>query len=186
MLTVKQLLVTQLAQAFEGRPDMPLMASLAGVSEAEAAWRPGWDVTGSEASRSQVSPEPTPSIDEIVRHIAWAKSRFCQQAFGTPMIIDDRAVTPDGDSEGVPFEMPCGCLWGLTTHPGIDGAVTLLREAHAVMTRCLTDLEETKLDQPLPVRHGSSAWNFFWTMLMHDVYHAGQIRTRRTMYANRQ
>jgi len=165
MTTAKELLALQLAGAFEGRPDMPLMASLEGITEAEALWRPAADA---------------PTAEEIVRHIAWSKNRFCQQAFGVEMVIVDPAVSPEGEAAGVPWEFPCGCAWGRSSHPGIAGAVELLRRAHDVMTRCLEGLPADRLDEPLDVHHGKSAVNFFWTMIMHDVFHAGQIRTRRT------
>lgn len=168
MGSAKAVLTAELAAAFEGRPDMPLMAVLDGVTDAEARWCPSPDA---------------PSIDQIVRHIAWSKSRFCQQAFGVDMVLNDPRVSPEGDTEGVPRDFPCGCAYGVMLRPGIAGAVGLLREAHRVMTRCLDELPEQALAHPLPVHHGSSALNFFWTMVMHDVFHAGQIRTRRTCAA---
>ena len=45
----------------------------------------------------------------------------------------------------------------------------------------LDALTEAALCEPLPVHHGSSAFNFFRVMIRHDLLHAGQIRTRRTL-----
>jgi DinB family protein len=170
MLTAKQLLIKQTAEAFRGRPDMPLMASLDGITQEEASWRPD---------------ETTPNIEQIVRHIAWAKSRFCQQGFGTPMVLIDESVNDDGDSADLPLEFPCGAAWGCSSAAGIKEAIKLLERAHRVLTECLESCTEESLDKPIPTNHGKSAANFFWVMLMHDIYHAGQIRTRRTVYRAR-
>jgi hypothetical protein len=167
MLTAKQLLLQQTAGAFRGRPDMPLMAALNGITQAEARWRPD---------------ESTPSIEQLVRHIAWAKARFCQQGFGREMPIVDESTNDDGDSPGLPMEFPCGSGWGLAIAPGIDGAKQLLEQSQRTITECLESCSDDALEQSIPTHHGKTAANFFWVMLMHDLYHAGQIRTRRTMY----
>jgi DinB superfamily len=166
-LSAKQLLLTQTAGAFTGRPDMPLMASLKDIAQAEASWQ--FDPT-------------TPTIEQLVRHIAWAKNRFCQQGFGIEMVLIDESVNDDGDTPDLPYEFPCGAAWGRNLSPGIGGAIDLLQRAHQVLTECLDRCSAETLDQPIPAPHGKTAANFFWTMLMHDIYHAGQIRTRRSMY----
>lgn len=167
MLTAKQLLLKQTAEAFRGRPDMPLMASLNAITQQEASWRAN---------------ESTPSIEQLVRHIAWAKSRFCQQGFGAAMILIDPCVNDDGDSADLPWEFPCGAAWGWLSAPGIGGALELLEQSHRNLTHCLDTCSDEALEQPIPTHHGKSAANFFWIMVMHDLYHAGQIRTRRTLY----
>jgi len=167
MLTAKQLLIKQTAEAFRGRPDMPLMAPLEGITQAEASWRPE---------------ETTPNIEQIVRHLAWAKSRFCQQGFRTPMVLIDKSINDEGDSADLPWEFPCGAAWGCTSAAGISQAIKLLEQAHGVLTGCLESCTEESLEKPIPTNHGKSAANFFCVMLMHDLYHAGQIRTRRTVY----
>lgn len=167
MLTAKQLLLKQTAEAFRGRADMPLMASLEGITQDEASWRPD---------------EATPTIEQIVRHIAWAKSHYCRQGFGTPMAITDPFVNDDGDSAGLPWEFFCGAAWGCSLAAGIGEAVKLLEQTHRVLTDCLETCTEESLEKPIPTTHGKSAAHFFWVMIMHDLYHAGQIRTRRTMY----
>ena len=88
-MTAKQLLLKQTAEAFSGRADMPLMAALEGITDQEASWR---------------IDDATPTIEQLVRHIAWAKSSFCAQGFGTPMAIDDATVNADGDSPDLPIE----------------------------------------------------------------------------------
>lgn len=167
MIHAKSLLLTQTAQAFLGRPDMPLLASLDGISQPEATWQPD---------------DSTPSIEHLVRHIAWAKSRFCHEGFARPMVLLDESVNADGDSPGLPPEFHCGAAWGSRANPGIDGAIKLLKEAHQALTECLQSCPEDSLEKPIPTRHGKSAVNFFWIMMMHDLYHAGQIRTRRTLF----
>lgn len=167
MGTAKQLLTKHVEEAFRGRPDMPLAASLAGVTQEEAAWQP----------------DPSlPSIEQLVRHVAWAKSFYCREGFGRPMVIHDPSVNDDGDVADLPLEFPCGAGWGRATHPGIDGAIRLLEETQQVLVECLTGCTDEQLDQPIPTRHGRTAAHFFWVMAMHDLYHAGQIRTRRSLY----
>jgi DinB superfamily len=165
----KELLLKQVAEAFRGRADMPLMASLDGITQAEASWR---------------MDESTPNIEQIVRHVAWAKSRFCRQGFGTEMVLRDDRVNDDGDSADLPMEFPCGAAWGWDLEPGIGGAVRLLEQSQGVLARCLESCSDEALEKPIPCPHGKTGANFFWVMLMHDIYHAGQIRTRRTMYRN--
>jgi hypothetical protein len=167
MPSAKQLLLQQTADAFAGRPDMSLMASLAGITADEAAWQPD---------------DATPSIEQLVRHLAWAKSRFCADGFGRAMPIDDPSVAGDGDSPDLPNEFPCGAGWGRAAAVGIGGAVELLQQAQAIIMSSLESCTDESLDRPIPTRHGKTAAHFFSVMLMHDLYHAGQIRTRRTMY----
>ena len=149
---------------------MPLMSSLNGITQEEASWGPD---------------ESTPSIEQLVRHIAWAKSRFCQQGFGCAMTLIDERVNDDGDSADLAWEFPCGAAWGWQSAPGISGAIELLKQSHRILTQCLDMCSDEALEQPIPTNHGKSAANFFWIMVMHDLYHAGQIRTRRTLYRAR-
>src|SRR4051794_37426886 len=118
MLSAKQLLLKQTAEAFRGRSDMPLMASLDSIGQEEASWRPD---------------ESVPTIEQIVRHIAWAKSRYCQQGFARPMMIQDPSVNDDGDSPDVPWEFPCGAAWGEMIESGIAGAIKLLEQSQRVL-----------------------------------------------------
>ena len=165
MITVKGLLLQQTADGFHGRPDMSLMASLRGITQEEASWRPDAN---------------TPTAEQLVRHVAWAKARYCHEGFGVPMPVADPCVNDDGDADSVPWEFPCGAAWACSIATGIGEAVKLLEQSHRVLTACLEACSEEALDWPIPTRHGKSAANLFWIMVMHDVYHAGQIRTRRT------
>jgi len=167
MPSAKQLLLKQTAEAFSGRSDMPLMASLADITQAEALWCPD---------------KESPSAEQIVRHVAWAKARYCQQAFGTEMPIVDDSINDNGDSADLPWEFPCGAAWGSSAAQDIHEAIKLLTQSHTILTKCLETIPDDALDQPLPTHHGKSAAHFFWIMIMHDVYHAGQIRTRRTAW----
>jgi hypothetical protein len=166
MTTIKGLLLKQTADAFSGRPDMSLMASLQGITQEEASWRPDTN---------------TPTAEQLVRHVAWAKSMYCHQGFGTPLAVIDESVTDIGDAAGVPWEFPCGAAWGCSLATGVEEAVRLLEQSHRVLAECLEACPEEALARPVPTRHGKSAANVFWILLMHDLYHAGQIRTRRTL-----
>lgn len=112
-----------------------------------------------DLSQEEAAWKPGPgirSIERIARHVAWCKSWYCQQGFGKPMLAIDEKVKD------------------------LPDAIRLLEAAHEVMVQCLRDCDEAALSRPIPTQfHGESAANFFWVMLMHDVYHAGQIRTRR-------
>jgi hypothetical protein len=143
-VTIKQLLLKQTAEAFGGNDEMSLKASLWKITPAEASWRPD---------------EKVRTAEQIVRHVAWCKSWYCEQGFGTPMLtIDERASD-------------------------LDQAISLLEESQRVLVQCLEECSEERLSQPIPTKfHGESAAHFFWIMLMHDLYHAGQIRTRRTVF----
>jgi len=163
----KQLLCKQTAEAFRGRPDMPLMAALEGITPEEATWQPD---------------AMTPSIEHLVRHVGYCKSFYCRDGFAVPMVLDDPTVNDNGDSPDISEDYPCGSGWGRTAAPGIAGALDLLERSQRLLTDCLERCADEKLDQPIPNRHGKSAEHFFWIMIMHDLYHAGQIRTRRTMY----
>src|SRR5918992_1349214 len=122
MMTLKQLLLQQTADAYSGRRDMSLMASLQGITQEEASWRPDAN---------------TPTAEQLVRHVAWAKSRYCHEAFATAMVIDDPSVDANGDAATVPWEFPCGAAWGCGSAGGIREAVTLLEQSHRVVIGCL-------------------------------------------------
>ena len=171
MLTAKQLLLKQTTEAFGGRPDMTLLFALKDITDKEASWRPD---------------ESLPTIEHLVRHLAWAKSTYCAQAFGREMIIHDNTMNADGDCADLPWEFPCGAGWGRAQAPGIAGAISLLERAQRMVVECLESCPEEKLEQPVEGRHGKSAANLFWVLLMHDVYHAGQIRSRRRIFEAQQ
>ncbi len=65
MASVKELLLQQTAEAFSGRADMSIMGALKDITDAEGSWRVEAGV---------------PTIEEIVRHVAWEFP--CGAAFG--------------------------------------------------------------------------------------------------------
>lgn len=98
------------------------------------------------------------TIQQLVVHIADCKVLYCSQGFGTH----------DVQMSG----------------PGISGAIAYLDAAQRIMERCLESCSEEDLAKPIKTRsHGQSAAHFFWIMAMHDIWHGGQIRTRRTLFA---
>ncbi len=166
MPTCKQLLIEQTAEAFDGRKDMSLMAALDQITAAQASWRVD---------------ENVPTAEQLVRHVAWAKTTYCHQAFNVPMVLVDPSVNDDGDHPSLPWEFPCGAAYGLDAAAGIAGAIDLLVRAHRVVVECLQACTEDALDRPVPGRHGRSAVHLFSILMIHDIYHAGQIRTRRRL-----
>jgi DinB superfamily len=171
MTNVKELLLKQTAEAFDGRSDMSIKAALEGITPDQAIWR---------------ADESMPTTEQLVRHVAWAKSHYCAKGFGAAMVLDDPNVNDDGDAEGIPWEFPCGAAYGSNIASGIEQAVELLDRSHRVLVQCLESCTEESLQQPIPNRHGKSAVHFFWIMIMHDAYHAGQIRTRRKLSQTQQ
>src|SRR5438874_11529421 len=93
MLSAKQLLIQQTADAFDGRKDMSLMAALAGITQEEASWR---------------AEQNLPTAEQFVRHVAWAKSWHCHQGFGSAMVCDHPAVNVNGDRPDLPRSFPYG------------------------------------------------------------------------------
>jgi hypothetical protein len=68
--------------------------------------------------------------------------------------------------------------------PGISAALDYLDRAQEQLEGCLNGLSAEALLKPIPTRfHGDSAAHFFQVMAMHDVWHGGQIRTRRTIFS---
>ncbi len=165
---LKEFLLKQTVEAFSGRADMSIMGALAGITQQEASWR---------------ADEEMPTAEQIVRHVAWAKNRYCCQGFGVDMVIEDSSVNESGDGGGLPWEFPCGAAWGCEQMPGIEGAVGLLERAQEVLLGCLEACTEVTLGRAIATHHGRvSAANFFSVMVMHDLYHAGTIRTRRSIW----
>jgi uncharacterized damage-inducible protein DinB len=145
MLSVKDLLTKQTAEAFGTSDEMSLKSSLWQITQEEASWSPG---------------PKRPSAEQIVRHVAACKSGYCHQGFGTPQL--------DISSEAA---------------PNVQKSIELLEAAQQTLVQCLAGCSEEDLSRPIPVRfHGQSAAHFFWIMLMHDIWHGGQIRTRRSAH----
>ena len=143
MLTAKTLLLKQTREAFSVNDEMSLLAALHTITQEEASWQPAPGLRTAE---------------QIVRHLAWCKSWYCQQGFARPMLtIDENAHN-------------------------IAEALQLLTAAHQTLTDCLESCPDDALNEPIPTQfHGESAAHFFWIMLMHDLWHAGQIKTRRRL-----
>jgi hypothetical protein len=147
MVNAKELLVKETREAFEANSEMSLMSALKNITQAEASWIPGPRMR---------------SAEQIVRHLAWCKSWYCQQGFARPMLTVDEKTQ------------------------NIEEAITLLASAQQILTECLRGCSAEALAQPIPTQfHGESAAHFFWIMLMHDLWHGGQIKTRRTQYRTR-
>ena len=66
-MDAKQLLLTQLRDAYAGDDEMSLQASLGDLSQEEASWRMN---------------ETTWTIEEIVYHVAACEIEYCRQGFG--------------------------------------------------------------------------------------------------------
>jgi len=146
-MNTKELLLKQTREAFDGNDEMSIKSALWKITQDEASWVPGPGMK---------------SAEQMVRHLAWCKSWYCQQGFGRPMLtIDEKAQN-------------------------ITEAVALLDAAQKTLLECLQACNEESLGQPIPTKfHGESAAHFFWIMLMHDIWHGGQIKTRRRAFRSR-
>jgi uncharacterized damage-inducible protein DinB len=99
------------------------------------------------------------TIEEIVYHIASVKIEYCKQGFGK--------WTAD-------YEKPVGDFRAM---------VALLDRAQNHLVCCLQICSDQPLMEPIATQcHGESAAHFFSIMMIHDVSHAGQIRTRQRAF----
>lgn len=120
-----------------------------------------WKITPQEADWRPG--EAVRNAEEIVRHVAYWKAEYCHQGFGTPKPAPEKSATGD-----------------------IKQAVALLEDAHRTLVGCLEGCSEEDLARPIPTKcHGESSVNFFSVMIMHDTWHGGQIRTRRSTFRAR-
>ncbi len=102
------------------------------------------------------------SIEQIVYHVASVKINYCRQGFGR-------------------WRGDCEKPWG-----DFAAMLDLLDRAQAHLVSCLESCAAAQLEQPLATQyHGESAAHFFTVMLMHDISHAGQIRTRQRIFGTR-
>jgi hypothetical protein len=148
MISVKDLLLKETREAFDGNDEMSLKAALGKITQDEASWVPHPGMQTAE---------------KMVRHLAWCKSWYCEQGFARPMLsVDEKAQN-------------------------IGEALALLDQSQKTLMECLETCGEEALGQAIPTKcHGESAAHFFWIMLMHDIWHGGQIKTRRRAYRSRQ
>jgi hypothetical protein len=117
-------------------------------------------VTDAIASRTLVDQSWT--IEEIVYHLASCKIEYCRQGFGR---WTDTCEKPAGSFARM---------------------IDLLDRAQTHLSECLESCSEADLARPIPTQfHGESAARFFTIMIMHDVAHAAQIRTRLRVFGVR-
>ncbi|MCC7406801.1 MAG: DinB family protein [Phycisphaeraceae bacterium] len=142
-MTLKELLLNQTHLAYHADEEMSLKASL-------------WKVT--EDMASQRLTEGTPTIAQIVHHVAHWKIEYCRQGFS-------RWQGPIPPATGK-----------------LQDAIALLERAQAHLLECLESCSDADLANPVPIQfHGRSAAHFFTVMLIHDVSHASHIRSRRRL-----
>lgn len=91
-------------------------------------------------------------IRDIIDHVARCDYMYMQQAFGE----HQDPIPEPGDT--------------------IESMMEYLAATHAYRVACIEAIPEEDLVKPVPTPwHGESAANLFWTMIQHDVSHAGQI-----------
>lgn len=119
-----------------------------------------WRVTSKMASMPSLAPGMR-TIEQVVRHVAVCKSMYCHQAFGTPEM-----AIPDGNGKYTEY-------------------LACLEKAQITVVECMANCSEDDLSGPVPTKsHGESAAHLFWILLMHDLWHAGQIKARWRVLEN--
>ncbi len=145
-MTEIQRIVDQLNRAFEGEAwhGPAVMDLLEGITAQQAAAR---------------SFKGTHCIWEIVLHIA-AWERACRSR-----LAGKRAQLPDAED------------WPEVTNTNEQSweqAKEALRQAHEELCRAVSELDETRLDQPI-IEEMSSVYVTLHGVIQHSLYHAGQI-----------
>ena len=149
------LLISQLLylldDAFQGPDWESLLTNLSAVRPEDWLWVP---------------PGGRRSICEIVRHIGGCKYMYQDQAFGDAMLSWDDPLVQGG-----------------AALDRITAAIEWLRGGHARLRASIAALDDEEL--PRLRRHHSgkmkeTRW-IIWTMIQHDVYHAGEINHIRAL-----
>jgi len=143
------------AQTFDGSAwhGPNLRTSLIGVSPLEAAWSPG---------------PGRPSIWRIVLHCAYWKHRVWQRLTGL------RAPFPrPGEDWRMAVPSPSAGAWNQDRR--------MLREVHVRLMAAVEELRQSELERAPDGQVRTRMVNVVGIML-HDTYHAGQIRLLRKLY----
>ena len=145
-MTEIERIVDQLNRAFDGEAwhGPAVMTILEGITAQQAAAQPF---------------KGTHSIWELVLHIA-AWERACRRRLG-----GERAQLTDAED------------WPEVTHTDEQswgGAKEALRQAYEELCHAVSELDETRLDQPI-IEGMSSTYVTLHGVVQHTLYHAGQI-----------
>lgn len=161
-MTRGEMLRARLEEAFRGSRYHSFLASLKGVSEAEARWTP---------PHYRGFPHMTGSILNLAYHTGGDKHVLISTAFGGGAVtweaVEARFTALGGD---------------------LAAARALAEEGHALVLRTLEGMDaqdDLALDAPRPYYGGKThtAAELFAIIAEHDVYHAGQINFVRCLLA---
>ena len=161
-MTRKEMLKKRLEETYSGSRYHSFLASLKGVSEEMARWKP---------ARYKGFPHMDGSILNLAYHTAGDKSVLISTAFG------DGSVT--WEQVKARFE---------AMGADLAAARTLAEQGHRLVLQTLEDLPDEDLDAARPYYGGKthSAYALFSIIAEHDLYHAGQINYVRNLYAGEQ
>ena len=153
--TLIEALLSQLDTAFEGDAEHSLLANLRNVGEDDWTWRP----PGADGRDGR-------SIHEIVWHVGACKYLYEHHAFGAAtMRFDDPLVA----KPAAPRPMAEMLEWAHDGHHRlIDGV------------RALDDDSELESQRPTNWGERMVTRRIIEIMVMHDLYHAGEINHLRT------
>lgn len=150
--TLVALYLNLLDEAFEGPEWSSLLSNLASVTPADWLWVPA----GGRRS-----------IRDIVAHVGGCKIVYHDQAFGDGTLTWDAPLVVGGDA--------------LDTVPS---AIVWLRNGHARLRHSIAALDDSDLPRPRSHHSGKlkeTRW-IIWTMIKHDLYHAGEINHLRALH----
>ncbi len=141
-----------LDDAFEGPEWSSLLSNLESVTPADWLWVP---VGGRR------------SIRDIVAHVGGCKFEHHSHAFGDGTFTWDALLPTSSEA--------------LTTIPA---AIAWLREGHARLRQSIAALDDAELLRPRPHHSGKlkETRRIIWTMIRHDLYHAGEINHIRALH----
>ncbi len=149
----------RLEESFRSSPYHSFLGSLQGVTDDEARWIP---------THYRGYPHMTGTILNLAYHVAGDRFVLVSTAFGDGLVTWKKMQAR--------FESYGGDL---------AAAIRLAEEGHRLVLETLTGLTDADLPVSHPYYGGKThtAEELFHIIIEHDVYHAGQIRYVRNLYA---
>lgn len=165
------LLVSEMDEAWQ-----ILCHRLEGLTEAEFFWEPVsgcWSVHATDDGRwvmdyAEPDPDPPPftTIAWRLLHIAACKIMYYEYAFGPGRLSWDELQLPHTAAQSIEWLE--------------DGQSQLRSTLESLCDDDLDELRRTNWGDLWPT------WDIFWTMILHDLHHGGEIGCLRDLYRSTQ
>ncbi len=161
------LLVSEMDEAWK-----ILRRRLEGLTEEEFFWEPVpgcWSVHATENGRwmmDYAEPDPVPppftTIAWRLQHIAACKIMYYEYAFGPGQLTWDELQLPSTAALSIQW----------------------LEEGQRQLRSTLEKMRDDDLDELRRTNWGDMwpTWDIFWTMILHDLHHGGEIGCLRDLY----